>query len=116
MNVSVRHWLYLYVIDGQNYSQIARLFGTYRKRVSRAIQAEYKRVLEANGYKQLTAGKVKRLFRTADAGLILAYHQCNRCGSHHIKIIYDEGVPEGVCCGRCAHEISLMPSAASLRR
>ena len=116
MEEGVRLWLYLYVIDGLNYSQIARLFGTYRMRVTRAIHGEYKRVLKANGYKQLTKGKVKRLFATADAGLVLAYHQCSRCGSHRIKLVYEDGVPEGFACGRCGVEVSLLPSAFSLRR
>ncbi len=114
MNKSVRLWLYLYVIDGLNYTQIARLFGTYRKKISRAIQGEYKRVLKANGYKQPAKGKVKRLFRTADAGLVLAYHQCNRCASHRIKLVYEDGAPEGFACSRCGAEVSLLPSAYRL--
>ncbi len=117
MDKSVNLWLYMYVIDGLNIAQIARLFNTYFNDVKRSVLKEYKRVLEANGYKQLTTGKVKRMFRTADAGLVLAYHQCSRCGSSKIKLIKDDtGAPEGFRCGRCGAEVSLLPSAFSLRR
>lgn len=116
MKDSVNLWLYLYAHKGESVAQIARLFGTYHNKVKRALLAEYRRVLAKSGYKQLTTGKVKRLFKTADAGLILAYHQCSRCASHNIKLIYEAGVPEGVRCGRCGVELSLLPSAFSLRR
>lgn len=116
MSDCVNLWLYLHVIDGLNFAQIARLFGTYYNDVKRSILREYKRVLRANGYKQLTVGRVKRVFGTANAGLVLAYHQCPRCASHSIKLIYEDGCPEGAVCGRCAHEVSLVPSSFSLRR
>ncbi len=65
MEKSVRLWLYMYVIDGLNYSQIARLFGTYRMKVTRAIQGEFKRALKASDYKQLTKGKALAVLTTA---------------------------------------------------
>ena len=113
-NDSVSLWLYLYAHKGESVAQIARLFGTYHNKVKRALLKEYKRVLGKSGYKQLTQGRVKRVFGTANAGLILAYHQCGRCASPKIKIIYEDGSPEGVRCGRCGAEISLIPSAFRL--
>ncbi len=111
MQGCVTEWLCLYA-SGFNYRQIGCIAKVSHMTVFRHIRAYIKSL----GRPQLTRGKLKKVFATADAGLILAYHQCGRCASPSIKLIYDEGVCEGARCGRCGNEMSLMPGAASLRR
>ncbi len=103
--------LLLKVCLGYNVKQIEETLGIQYDKIVGIIRKHRGR------FDKIPKGRLKHLFPVAIAGLIKAYCQCVRCGAGNIHFIDDDyGTTEGVRCGRCGNEMSLIPSAASLRR